>query len=71
MIAERGDGSKHPCWSEWTYIHIIDWNPAQYLLREIQNDKEQHVILNTHQLTDQEYEQLTADMRFEDFTRDD
>lgn len=71
IVSEWRDGTLHKGWSDWIYTHIIDWNPTSYLLREINNEKEQHVLLNSHQLTNQEYELLSADMRFEDFTRDD
>ena len=54
----------------WVYAHVIDNSPVDYLLK---NDsfEEQHVIINSHKLTDAEYERISAIARVEDYTRDD
>jgi hypothetical protein len=56
------------------YQHVIHWNLATFFLwlKDTQDglDRE-YVILNSHKLTDEEYEHISTTMTVEDYTRDD
>lgn len=57
--------------NEWQYQHCIHWNPVTYLLEHLESENEEHIILNGHKLTEEEYEHISTTMTVEDYTRDD
>lgn len=55
----------------WNYLNCIHWSPTKYLLENWDGQMEyEHVILNSYQLSDDEYAELRDEITIEDFTRD-
>jgi hypothetical protein len=57
-------------WGEWQYLTCIHYSPTQYLLENWDGQMEvEHVILNSHQISEAEYALLRDETTIEDFTR--
>lgn len=55
----------------WQYQTCIHYSPTKYMLENWDGQMEvEHVILNSHQITEEEYALLQAETTIEDFTRD-